>query len=123
MAPYESMVWALATFRMFADPGKIVRAVGLTNSSGHGSTEQLRPRVLVVAGGKDVLTRPGVMAKLASLLRDAVRSVFGSVKDDGGVQEGITDGVEFRVVQGSGHHLMGDVYWEECAEKILGFLE
>ena len=123
MAPYESMVWALATFRMFADPGKIVRAVGLTNSSGRGSTEQLRPRVLVIAGGKDVLTRPGVMAKLAGLLRDAVRSVFGSVKSDGGVQEGITDGVEFRVVQGSGHHLMGDVYWEECAEKILRFLE
>ena len=123
MAPYESMAWPLATFRMFADPEKIVRAVGLKNSSGHESTEELRPRVLVVAGGKDVLMRPGVMAKLVGLLRNAVRLVFGSVTSNGDAQEGITDGVEFRVVQGSGHHLMGDIYWEECAEKTLRFLE
>lgn len=123
MAPYESMAWPLATFGVFADPEKIVRAVGLTNSYGHKSPEELRPRVLVVAGGKDVLMRPGVMAKLVVLLRNAVRLVFGSAADNAGAQEGIRDGVEFRVVQGSGHHLMGDIYWEECAEKILGFLE
>ena len=122
MAPYESMAWPLATFRVFADPEKIIRAVGLTNSSGHGSAEELRPRVLVIAGGKDVLMEPGVMAKLVGLLRNTVRLVFGSVTNSGDAQEGITDGVEFRVVRGSGHHLMGDVYWAECAERILGFL-
>jgi len=123
MAPYESMAWPFATFCMFADPEKIVRAVGLTNSSGHEPMEELRPRVLVVAGGKDVLMRPGVMAKLVGLLRNAVRLVFGEVTKNGDAQEGITDGVEFRVVQGSGHHLMGDIHWEECAEKVLRFLE
>ena len=118
MASYESIAWPLATFGRFADPEKIVRAVGSTNSS-----EGSRPRVLVVAGGKDVLMRPGVMAKLVALLRNAVKSVFGSVTNDGDFQEGVRDGVEFRVVQGSGHHLMGDIYWEECAEKISRFLE
>lgn len=123
MAPYESMVWPVATFGTFADPEKMVRALGLINSSGREYTEDPRPRVLVVAGGKDVLMRPGVMAKLVGLLRDAVRLVLGSVTNHGDHWEGIRDGVEFRVVEGSGHHLMGDVYWEECAEKILGFLE
>ena len=122
MAPYESMVWPIGTLSAFADPENIVRALGLTNSSGRESTDS-RPRVLVVAGGKDVLMRPGVMARLVCLLRNAVRSAFGSVTNNGEIQEGIRDGVEFRVVQGSGHHLMGDIYWEECAEKILRFLE
>ena len=49
MAPYESMAWPLATFGTFADPEKIVQAVGLTNSSDHDSAEVLRPRILVVA--------------------------------------------------------------------------
>jgi len=124
MAPYESMAWPLGTFGAFADPGKIVRAVGLTNSSGHESVEDLRPRVLVVAGGKDVLMRPRVMEKLVALFRDAVRLAFGVVaSSDSDAREGIRDGVEFRVVQGSGHHLMGDIYWEECAGKILEFLQ
>jgi len=122
MAPYESMAWPLGTFGMFADPKKITRAVGLTSYSRRESTEGLPARVLVVAGGKDVLVRPGVMAKLVGLLRNAVRLVLGST-NNGDSQEGIADGVEFRVVQGSGHHLMGDIYWMECAEKILGFLE
>ena len=123
MAPYESMAWPLATFGMFADPQKIVRAVGLTDSSDRDSIEESRPRILVIAGGKDVLMKPGVMAKLAGLLRNAAGSVFGSMANNGDAREGIRDGVEFRVVEGSGHHLMGDIHWEECAEKILGFLE
>lgn len=123
MAPYESMAWPIATFGRFADPGKIIRAVGLSDSSLHRSMEAPRPRVLVVAGGKDVLMKPGVMAKLVGVLRDAVRSVFGSVTDGGGSQEGIKDGIEFRVVQGSGHQLMNDIHWEGCAEKILKFLQ
>lgn len=118
MAPYESMMWPLATFGMFADPEKIVRATGLSES-----VKESRPRVLVVAGGRDVLMKPVVMAKLVGLLREAVRRVFGSVASDGDPGEGIRDGVEFRVVKGSGHQLMNDIYWEECAEKILGFLE
>jgi len=122
MAPYESMAWPLGTLAAFADPEKIVRAVGLTNSSGSESAEGLRPRVLVVAGGKDVLMRPGVMARLVGVFRNAVRLAFGLVKNNGDVQEGVRDEIEFRVVQGSGHHLMGDIYWEECAEKILRFL-
>ena len=123
MSPYESMAWPLATFRVFADPKKIIRAVGPSNSSGHESVEESRPRVLVVAGGKDVLMKPAVMAKLVGLLREAVRLVFGSVANDGDSGEGIGDGVEFRVVEGSGHQLMNDIHWEECAEKVLGFLE
>lgn len=122
MAPYESMAWPLATFRAFGDPEKIIRAVGLTSFSGHESTE-LRPRVLVIAGGKDVLMRPRVMEKLVDLLRNAVRLMFGSAMNKGDSREGVRDGVEFRVVHGSGHHLMGDMYWEECAENILRFLE
>lgn len=117
MAPYESVAWPLATFGMFADPDKIVRAAGLSNSSGS------RPRVLVIAGGKDVLMKPVVMGKLVGILREAVKQVFGSVGGGGDPGEGIGDGVEFRVVKGSGHQLMNDIHWEECAERILGFLE
>ena len=118
MAPYESMAWPLATFGTFADPDKIVRAVGLANSA-----EESRPRILVIAGGKDVLMKPGVMAKLVGLLRNAAGLVFGTTANGGDAREGIRGGVEFRVVEGSGHHLMGDIEWEECAENILGFLE
>jgi pimeloyl-ACP methyl ester carboxylesterase len=123
MSPYESLAWLLATFGMFADPEKIVRAVGLTNSYGSGSVEELGPRVLVVAGEKDALMKPVVMEKLVGLLRGAVRLMFGSTGSDGDYKEGIGSGVEFRVVKGSGHQLMNDIYWEECAEKILEFLE
>jgi pimeloyl-ACP methyl ester carboxylesterase len=123
MAPYESMALPMAVLGKFADPAKIVRAVGLSDSSLHRPIEASRPRVLVVAGEKDVLMKPGVMAKLVGLLRDAVRSVFGSGTDGGGSQEGIRDGIEFRVVQGSGHQMMNDIHWEECAEKILKFLQ
>jgi pimeloyl-ACP methyl ester carboxylesterase len=123
MAPYESVRWPLGTLTAFADPKRMVQAVGLTNSSGCESTEDLRPRVLVIAGGKDILMNPGLMAKLVGLLRNAVRLVFGSVANEADAQEGVEDGVEFRVVQGSGHHLMGDIYWEECAGRILRFLE
>jgi len=123
MAPYESIVWPIGTLTAFADPEKIARTLGLTNSPGSESAEGLRPHVLVVAGGKDVLMRPGVMARLVGVLRGAVRSAFGSGTDNEEVQEGVRDGIEFRVVQGSGHHLMGDIYWEECAEKVLRFLE
>ena len=123
MAPYESMAWPLATFGRFADPKKIIRAVGLKNSSDRDSTEVSRPRILVIAGGKDVLMKPMVMAKLVGLLRNAAGLVFGSTANNGDAREGIRDGVEFRVVGGSGHHLMGDIQREECAERILGFLE
>ena len=51
--PYESMAWSLTTFGVFA--GKIMHAVWLKNCSDHGSTEESWPRILAVAGGKDVL--------------------------------------------------------------------
>jgi hypothetical protein len=121
MAPYESFRWPLATFVVFTDPERITRAVGPSNFSGHEAEEDSRPRALVIAGGKDVLIKPGVMAKLTGLLREAARLVFGSVAGDGDSREGIRDRVEFRVVPGSGHQLMNDIHWEECAERILGF--
>jgi pimeloyl-ACP methyl ester carboxylesterase len=123
MPPYESMAWPLATFGMFADPEKIVRAAGFSTRSGDKSEVDLRPRVLVIAGEKDVLMKPGVMAKLVGLLRAAVRLVLISAGSEGDAQEGIKDGVEFRVVQGSGHQLMNDIHWKECAENLLGFLQ
>ena len=93
------MAWPLATFGMFADPEKIVRAVGLANSSDHNSTEEPRPHILVIAGGKDGLTKPGVMAKLVGLLWNAAGLVFGSTANGGDAREGIRDGVEFGVVE------------------------
>lgn len=123
MAPYESMAWPLAALGRFADPEKIVRAIGLSTPSGRGSEEDLRPRVLLIAGEKDIPIKLEVMAKLVRLLRAAVRLVLGSTENEGDSHEGIKDGVEFRVVQGSGHQLMNDIYWERCAEKVLGFLQ
>lgn len=32
-------------------------------------------------------------------------------------------GVEFEVIHGSGHHIQKDLHWEECARKILLFLD
>ena len=123
MARYESMAWPLATFGMFADPEKIVRTDGLTGSSDHDSAEEPRPHILVIAGEKDVLMKPGVMAKLAGLLRNAAGLAFGTAANGGDAREGIRDGVEFRVVGGSEHHLMGDIEWGGCAGGILGFPE
>ena len=72
---------------------------------------------------RDVLMKPGVMAKLVGLLRNAAGSVFASTANGGDAREGIRGGVELRIVEGDGHRLMGDIEWEECAENILGFLE
>lgn len=119
----ESMAWPLATFGMFADPEKIVRAAGLPARYGGKSEVDLKPRVLVIAGGKDVLMKPGVMAKLVGLLRAAVRLGLVSAGSEGDAQEGVKDAVEFRVVQGSGHQLMNDIHWKECAENLLKFLQ
>jgi hypothetical protein len=123
MAPYESMAW----------PARDLNRVcgSREDRTGCGVDKFLRTRVY---GG---LTTPrvgrrwregcpdetGGHGEVGWLLRNAVRSAFGSVADNGDPQEGVRDGVEFRVVQGSGHHLMGDIYWEECAERILRFLE
>lgn len=34
-----------------------------------------------------------------------------------------SDGVVFDVVEGSGHHIQNDLYWEDAARKISEFIE
>ena len=65
--------------------------------------------------GEDIHLGPDVTAKLVGLLWDAVRPAFGSATNDKDPWEGFDDGVEFRVMQGSGHdHLI------DMPKQLLG---
>ncbi|KAK0106284.1 hypothetical protein ONS96_003924 [Cadophora gregata f. sp. sojae] len=127
MPEYESMLWPLQMMTRFVDVGRVVRSI-----VGWGRGEGGGKRMLVVAGEKDRLMDVELMREVAAEYRVAVREWWGAlvgetkregeglVASDGPGEE---DGVGFEVVMGSGHHVQNDLYWEDCAQKILKFVE
>lgn len=70
----------------------------------------------MVAGSEDRLMGVRIMAQLAAWYRSALECVSGRVEEG-------TDVVRFEEVKGSGHDLMRDVAWRECAGVMLEWLQ
>ncbi|RPB07927.1 alpha/beta-hydrolase [Morchella conica CCBAS932] len=108
MAETESMMWPLGMMMQFVDPRRVVGGVAPALRCGR--------KVLVVAGSEDRLMGVRIMAQLAAWYRSALECVSGRVEEG-------TDVVRFEEVKGSGHHLMRDVAWRECAGVMLEWLQ
>ncbi|KAH7370090.1 Alpha/Beta hydrolase protein [Rhexocercosporidium sp. MPI-PUGE-AT-0058] len=113
MPEYESMLWPLSMMFRFVDVGRVVRSI-----TGWGKGGM---RLLVIAGEKDRLMDVELMRQMAAEYRVAVESQPGELGDGAGLAG--EEQVGFEVVMGSGHHLQNDLYWEDCAGKILTLME
>jgi len=122
MPEYESMLWPLQMMTRFVDVGNVVRSV-----VGWGKGGVQGKRMLIIAGEKDVLMGVDLMRKMAAEYRKAAMkgwvALVGETETTARAIPGDEDGVGFEVVMGSGHHLQNDLYWEDCAEKVLAFVE
>jgi len=115
---YESMLWPLSQMLPFANIGKIIRNV-------LGWKEDIsKSRILVMAGGEDPLMDVPMMRKLSALYRVELRKAFPVTQAKFSEKEGNLEfqGVDFAVIENSGHHLQNDLHWEDAATKLLGFL-
>lgn len=111
MPEYESMLFPLGMMFPFVNIRRVLgNIVGWTGSN--------NARILVVAAEKDKLMGVSLMEKLAARYRYyffAQRTLT--------LKEVDRAPVTFEVVEGSGHHIQNDLYWEDGAGKILKFLE
>jgi pimeloyl-ACP methyl ester carboxylesterase len=123
MPEYESLVWPLGMMFSFVNVGNVLKSVV-------GWRDERQARVLIIAGEKDTLMGVGLMRKMAADYRQQfisfAKSLWGArfmetseTKPESGDQQG----VGFEVIQGSGHHIQNDLHWEECAQKILAFVD
>lgn len=106
MPEFESMAWPMAMMTIFAHPEIVARRVAAmqgTGSVGRG--------MLLVAGEKDRLVPPSIVAQLARWYRQAAG------------WEGVEARFEEKLVKRSGHHLMLDVFWQDAAGMVLEWLE
>lgn len=100
-----------STLRLTVSPPNVRRPVVALERP--WTCHQSRPPLTV--SGEDIHLGPDVTAKLVGLLWDAVRPAFGSATNNKDPWEGFDDGVEFRVMQGSGHdHLI------DMPKQLLG---
>ncbi|TID25750.1 alpha beta hydrolase fold protein [Venturia nashicola] len=122
MPSYESLLWPLNTFFQFTNFQNVLKRI---SSKGHGS------RILILAGQSDKLVTLDIAKREAEEYRSVFRDlaltnrlkveVDHVIEDEDGESTGL--GVQFRVVEGAGHHFMNDVMWEEGANKLLAFYE
>lgn len=114
----------------FANAATIIRKV---TGWGQGNGQ----RILVLAGGRDMLMTMDIMEKLAGFYRQPLRSLMRDKKldaVDGPVgqsedaekssKRGVdtdADGVWLCVVPSAGHHMQNDVEWAVGAQKLLWF--
>jgi len=116
---YESMLWPLGQMLPFANMGNIIRNI-------LGWKENVsKSRLLVMAGSNDRLMDVPMMQKLSALYRGALQKGFPRTEDisvETRKQYMGSTGVEFVVIQDSGHHLQNDLHWEEAASQLSNFL-
>jgi hypothetical protein len=125
LSPYESMLWPMqALFRFVTGPDVIRSIVGWTPRKAtefDGSTRVV-PRLLVLAGEKDVLCTPEILEDATDRYNAAFHHCIKSGKLDGisGTHVSAGDrGVDFHVVKGLGHHLQNDAGWQLGATKLV----
>ncbi|KAK6836254.1 hypothetical protein PG987_006749 [Apiospora arundinis] len=114
---HESALAGMSVLWPFGEAGKV-----LDSLSGLGSrrwevgtattSSQSRRKVLCIAGGVDRLVPPAMVLSNAYAYSAAVK-VAGCDPET----------CRMWTVSGSGHHLMMDAHWQECADGILRWLE
>ena len=123
MPEYESLVWPLGMMFSFVNVGKVLRNIV-------GWKGEKAQRVLVIAGEKDTLMGVHLMRRMAADYRQQfvifAKNLWSgqsssSLNDDSGLDA--QHGIGFGIIRGSGHHIQNDLHWQDCAEKILAFLE
>ncbi|KAF8460542.1 Alpha/Beta hydrolase protein [Kalaharituber pfeilii] len=128
MPEWESMLWFVEMiWNGWIDIAGVLRGL-LQGGVVSALEEDRRQRILVVAGGKDRLIDVAVMEQMTAVYRGLWSKVVPKVWGSG--EETLTEEVAsqaetrvaFEVVEGSGHHLMKDVYWKDCAEKVARWL-
>jgi pimeloyl-ACP methyl ester carboxylesterase len=117
MTEFESMLWPLGMMFPFVNVQNVLRSIVGWR---HGQS-----RLLVIAGGKDTLMGVPLMEKMAAAYRFTLSKIFQTLPTSSMVdsQDSQRPGVEFAVVEGSGHHLQNDLQREECAGKLLEFID
>ena len=105
------MLWPLQMMTRFVDVGNVVRSV-----VGWGKGGVQGKRMLIIAGEK-------MAAEYRKAAMKGWVALVGETETTARAIPGDEDGVGFEVVMGSGHHLQNDLYWEDCAEKVLAFVE
>lgn len=95
---------------------------------------------MLIAAEKDVLVTPSLTARAAEDYRverrklvaeGVLKSVVGQERDtntrDAGefidTDVGLIDGVDYRIILKSGHHIQNDMQWEEAANVIYDWLK
>ncbi|QDS73337.1 hypothetical protein FKW77_006648 [Venturia effusa] len=121
MPRYESFLWPNGMLFRFVNFQNVLKRI---SGKGHGS------RILILAGERDRLVSLDIAKREAEEYRSVFRELAKTNRlkaevDDVVEEEGESTGcgVQFRVVDGAGHHFMNDLMWEEGAEKLLDFYE
>lgn len=132
MPEWESMAWAFGMmFNGWIDIIGVVKGLFVGEKGSGKQVLERKQRILVVAGSKDKLMSVDLMERMTAVYRGlwgkAVATVYGDVdkleqEKVRQIQEEAEERVEFKIVEGSGHHLMKDFYWRDCAEKVGAWL-
>lgn len=104
MAEYESLRWPISTmWRGYVDPRRVLLGCGM--------------RLFVLAAELDQLMKMDLMLKTTAEYACALKQIR---KDGYDIKGGE---VEFASVEGSGHHLMNDLQFEDALRIFEGWLE
>lgn len=106
---HESALAGMSVLWPFGEAGKVLGSLsGIAGPRGRGYGR----KVLCVAGSVDKLVPPAMVLSNAYAYAEAVKEAG----------EGL-ETCRMWTVHGSGHHLMMDAHWQECADGILRWLE
>jgi len=131
MAEYEALLWPMACMFRYVTTRTILSSlVGWDGG-----------RVLLIAGEKDVLVTPTLVARAAEDYRTERRKlvVERTLKEVNSEEQGVDtksagiprsrdgdvgsiDGIDYSIISKSGHHVQNDMQWEEAAKVISNWL-
>jgi hypothetical protein len=136
LSPYESMGWPMqALFPFVTGPDVIQSITGWKPRSPNSTDEKvaaIAPRFLVLAAELDVLCTPAILLDAAKRYRTAFRYCLSTGKLDGIFEhdvrapendDGVWDGVTFKVVKRLAHHLQNHIEWERGVEEVWRWTE
>jgi pimeloyl-ACP methyl ester carboxylesterase len=109
----EGIRTGLSVFWPFGTATDVLKSlVGIEDNSG-------QPRkVLLISGSNDCLVTPPMVEENAKAYRTAVEGLPGNLETGDDSQTVISISIP-----GSAHHLMMDITWEDCALRIVNWME
>ncbi|KAF1928001.1 uncharacterized protein M421DRAFT_101376 [Didymella exigua CBS 183.55] len=126
---YESMLWPMQVLFSFVSGLDVAGAIvgwSLRKAPEPNGSSGVAPRLLVLAGKKDVLCTPGILEDAANRHSAAFHHCVRAGKLDGISEDDVgrgDKGVIFAVTEGLGHHLQNHVEWERGAKEVLEWAE